>query len=128
MIVLSVILSECDVSFPAMVNVFALSSTAAMMPLKGVARTLPPDAAAAAGEVSASVELLAAGEGEVFFSAAWVGNGKQMTRSRKTRLLLQNYCVSCVDEVPLTMLMRHIGASYERCCNAKIQGLRFDKL
>ena len=50
-----------------MVNVFALSSTAAMMPLKGVARTLPPGAAAAAGDASASVELLASGE-ERFFS------------------------------------------------------------
>ena len=96
MIVLSVILSECDVSFPAMVNVFALSSTAAMMPLKGVARTLPPDADAAAGEASASVELLAAGEGEVFFPAAWVGNGKQMTTVAKNAAIITKLlCFMC---------------------------------
>src|SRR6266550_8697220 len=97
MIVLSVILSECDVSFPAMVNVFALSSTAAMMPLKGVARTLPPGAAAAAaGDASASAELLTSGEGEDFFPAASVGNGKQMTTVAKNAAIITKlFCFMC---------------------------------
>ena len=70
-----------------MVNVFALSSTAAMMPLKGVARTLPPGDAAAAGDASASVELLASGE-EGFFPAASVGNGEQMTTVAKNAAII----------------------------------------
>jgi len=98
-----------------------------MMPLKGVARTLPPGAAAAAGDASASVELLASGE-EGFFPAASVGNGEQMTTVAKTRLLLRNYSVSCVDEVVHLMLMRRVGAPYERCGKAKMQGVRFEKL
>jgi hypothetical protein len=96
MIVLSVILTECEVSFPAMVNVFALSSTAAIMPLKGVARTLPPDAAAATGDAFASAELLASGEGEVFFPAASVGNGNQMTAVAKNAAIITKlFCFMC---------------------------------
>src|SRR5438105_14101110 len=96
MIVLSVILSECDVSFPAMVNVFALSSTAAMMPLNGVARILPPGAAVG-GDASASVELLASGDGEVFFPAASAANGRQMPTVAKNGPIIPN---------PLLLLMR----------------------
>src|SRR5205807_10540113 len=96
MIVLSVILSECDVSFPAMVKVFALSSTAAMMPLNGAARTLPPGTAAVAGDASASAELLASGEGEVFFPAASIGNGKQMTTVAKNAAIIPKLlCFMC---------------------------------
>jgi hypothetical protein len=62
MIVLSVILSTRDVSFPAMVNVFALSSTEAIMPLKGVARILLP-AELSTVEVA---EFSASGDGEPF--------------------------------------------------------------
>src|SRR6476661_1230996 len=96
MIVLSVILSECDVSFPAMVNVFALSSTAAMMPLKGVARTLPAGAAAAAGDAFASAELLTSGEGEGFFPAASVVNEKQMTTvAKNATIIAKSFCFMC---------------------------------
>src|ERR1700745_4289319 len=96
MIVLSVILSECDVSFPAMVNVFALSSTAAMMPLKGVARTLAPGAAAALGDASASAELLTSVEGEGFFPAASVGKRKQMTTIAKNAAVIARlFCFMC---------------------------------
>src|SRR5882762_11626137 len=103
MIVLSVILSECDVSFPAIVNVFALSSTAAMMPLKGVARTLPPGEAAAEGDASASVELLASGE-EGFFPAASVGNGKQMTTVAKNAAIITKlFCFMCRESCPLNV-------------------------
>ena len=52
--------------------------------------------AAAAGEASASVELLAAGEGEVFFPAAWVGNGKQMTTVAKNAAIITKLlCFMC---------------------------------
>ena len=79
-----------------MVNVLALSSTAAIMPLKAVARTLPPAAAAAAGDASASAELLASGEGEAFFPAASVGNGKQMTTVAKNAAIITKLlCFMC---------------------------------
>ena len=53
-----------------MVNVFAFSSTAATMPLKGVARILPPAVEVVAGDAAASAELPASGEGEAFFPPA----------------------------------------------------------
>src|SRR5207302_11405942 len=96
MIVLSVILRECGVCFAAMVNVFALSSTAAMMPLNGVARILPPDAATVAGEASASAELLAPVEGEAFFPAASVCIGMQMTTVvRNAAIITKFLCFMC---------------------------------
>src|SRR5258708_35754459 len=95
MTVSAAIITECDVDCTAEVKFFALSPSAPMIPLKGVARTLPPGAAAAAGDASAPVELLTSGE-EGFFPAASVGNGKQMTTVAKNAVIITKlFCFMC---------------------------------
>src|SRR5207253_9415303 len=91
MIGVSVILRTREFSLPAMVNVFALSSTAAIMPLNAVARILPLAVAAVAGDASASAELPASGEGNAFFGAASVRSGKPMTTVAKNAAIIKKF-------------------------------------
>jgi len=85
MMVLSVILSTREVSFPAIVKVFALSSTEAIIPLNAVARILGGDASAL--EAAA---LSASGEGEPFALAS-LRAGKQIATTAKNAAIIKEF-------------------------------------
>src|SRR4029450_10498915 len=71
-----------------MVNVFALSSTDEIRPLKGVARILPPTAADASALEAA--ELSASGDGEPFALGS-LGAGRHIATTPKNAAIIRRF-------------------------------------